>query len=212
VRLRGLHLALSTFGIALVGREAILGDRRIFGLSGLSVGRPRVLGISTQSDGAFAVWAAVVFAVLAVLIGVLRRSWFGRQLTAVGDSEVAAATLGLRVRSVKVVIFAISAFIAGCAGALFGGLAGAVQGLQFDPVNSLVILLFAYVGGITTALGAVVAGCLFALLVYAESSLTNLSGLVFVAVGAAAITLGRQPNGIAGVLLDAVGHRSGEPA
>ena len=201
VRLRGLHLALSTFGIALIGRDAILGDRRVFGLSGIPVRRPEILGISTDSDAAFAVWCAIVVAVLAVLIGVVRRSWFGRQLTAVRDSELAAATLGMPVRTAKVVIFGISAFIAGCAGALFGGLAGAVQGTQFEPVNSLVVLLFAYVGGITTATGAVIGGSLFALLLYAESTFPDLGGVVFVAVGAAAIALGRQPNGLAGVLL-----------
>ena len=204
VRLRGLHLALSTFGVALIGREAVLGDPRVFGLGGHTVGRPEILGISLESDAAFAVWCAVVFSLLAVGVAALRRSWFGRQLTAVRDSELAAATLGLPVRSVKVVAFAVSGFIAGCAGALFGGLTGAVQGLQFDPVNSLVILLFAFVGGITSISGAVIAGLLFALLVYAESTYADLAGLVFVGVGAAAISLGRQPNGIAGLVLDGV--------
>lgn len=201
VRLRGLHLALSTFGIALVGREVVLGDQRVFGLGGMSVGRPEILGISARSDAAFAIWCAIVFAVLAVAVGVVRRSWFGRQLTATRDSELAAATLGLRVRAVKVTIFSFSAFIAGCSGALFGGAAGAVQGSQFDPVASLVIVLFAYVGGITTVAGALIAGTLFALLGYAESNIADLAGLVFVAIGAAAIGLGRQPNGLAGVLL-----------
>jgi branched-chain amino acid transport system permease protein len=202
VRLKGLHLALSTFGVALVGREAILGDPRVFGLGGLSIGRPDVLWFSTESDAAFAVWCAVVFAVLAVLVGVVRRSWFGRQLTAVRDSELAAATLGLRVRGVKIVIFAFSAFVAGCAGALFGGFSGAVSGLQFDPVSSLVVLLFAFVGGITTVFGALLAGALFALLGYAESAVADLAGLVFVGIAAAAIALGRQPNGVAGFILE----------
>jgi branched-chain amino acid transport system permease protein len=204
VRLRGLHLALSTFGMALIGREVVLGDSRVFGIGGLTVGRPHVLGIPVQSDAAFAVWCAVVFAILAVGVGAVRRSWFGRQLTAVRDSELAAATLGLRVRRVKVAIFAVSGFVAGCAGALFGGLSGAVQGLQFDPVNSLVIVLFAYVGGITTAFGAVLAGVLFSLLVYAESAFGDLAGLVFIGIGAAAIMLGSQPNGLAGLLLDSL--------
>jgi len=87
---------------------------------------------------------------------------------------------------------------------LFGGLSGAVQGTQFEPVNSLVIVLFAYVGGITTVAGALTAGILFSLLGYAESSIADLAGLVFVAIGAAAIGLGRQPNGIAGLLLESV--------
>jgi branched-chain amino acid transport system permease protein len=204
VRLRGLHLALSTFGIALIGREAILGDPRVFGISGRSVGRPEILGLSTDGDAAFAVWAAVVFIALAILVGVVRRGRFGRQLTAIRDSELAAATVGIQVRPAKVVIFAVSGFIAGCAGALFGGLAGAVQGTQFEPVNSLVILLFAYVGGITTVVGALLAGILFALLLYAESSFSDLGGLVFIAIGAAAIGLGQQPNGLAGSLLDTV--------
>jgi branched-chain amino acid transport system permease protein len=209
VRLRGLHLALSTFGFALIGREAVLGDPRVFGLGGLEVGRPNVLGLSTQSDVSFAVWCAVVFTVLAVAIGVVRRSWFGRQLTALRDSELAAATLGLRVRWVKVAVFALSGFIAGCSGALFGGFSGAVSGNQFDPLTSLVILLFAFVGGITTVSGALLAGGLFALLTYAQSSFPDLAGLVFIAVGAAAIGLGRQPNGLAGVLLGVDRWRNG---
>src|SRR5207253_1649437 len=107
---------------------------------------------------------------LAILIGVVRRSWFGRQLTAVRDSELAAGTLGLPVRWVKLAVFALSGFIAGCSGALFGGLAGAVGGNQFDPLNSLVIVLFAFVGGITTVSGALIAGGLFALLTYAQTT------------------------------------------
>jgi branched-chain amino acid transport system permease protein len=206
VRLRGLHLALSTFGIALIGRSVLLDDPHIFGRSGRFVARPDVLGISTGSDTRFAVWCAIVFVVLAIAVGVVRRSWFGRQLTAIRDSELAAATLGLRVRWAKVGIFAFSAFIAGCAGALFGGMNGTADGTQFDPINSLVILLYAFVGGITTVTGAAIAGGLFAALVYAQSTYPDLAGLVFVVVAAAAIGLGRQPDGLAGVLTTGLGQ------
>lgn len=202
VRLRGLHLALSTFGIALVGRELILGDERILGQGGLSVGRPSLFGIDLGSDAAFSVWCAIVFSVLAVLLGVLRRSWFGRRLTAIRDSELAAASLGMRVRATKVAIFACSGFVAGIAGGLFGGYTGAAQSMQFDPVNSLVILLFAYVGGITSVAGALIAGALFAFLNYAESTFASIAGVAFIGIAAAAISLGRQPNGLAGVGFD----------
>jgi branched-chain amino acid transport system permease protein len=202
VRLRGLHLALSTFGLALVGREVVLGDPRVFGLAGITVGRPDILGASTSSSARFAIWSAVVFVALALIVGAVRRSWYGRQLTAIRDSEMAAATLGLKVRLAKVIAFALSGFIAGCAGALFGGLSGAVQGTSFDPVESLVILLFAYVGGVTSVLGALLAGLLFGILKYAEANLEGVAGLVFLVVGAAAVGLGRQPNGLAGLVLD----------
>jgi branched-chain amino acid transport system permease protein len=212
VRLRGLHLALSTFGFALIGREAVLGHPDVFGLGGLAVGRPHVLGLSMASDASFATWCAVVFVVFALAIGALRRSRFGRQLTAIRDSEIAAAVLGLRVRRTKTMAFALSGFVAGCAGALYGGLAGAVQGSQFDPVNSLVIVLFAFVGGITTVSGALVAGALFALLSYAEATFSELGGLVFIAVAAAAVGLGRQPTGLAGVAIDAFRRLGAERA
>lgn len=204
VRLRGLHLALSTFGFALVGREVVLGDRRIFGLEGINVPRPDVLGFSTSSNGSFATYATVVFAVLSIGVVAIRRSWFGRQLTALRDSELAAATLGMQVRRAKVAIFAVSGFIAGCAGSLFGGLAGAVSSTSFEPVSGLVIVLFAFVGGITTITGAVVAGSLFALLSYVESTYPDLAGVVFIGIAAAAIGLGRQPNGLAGIVYAAV--------
>jgi branched-chain amino acid transport system permease protein len=177
----------------------------------LTVGRPRIFGISTGSDAAFAVWCAIVFVVFGTIIGVVRRSWFGRQLTAIRDSELAAGTLGLRVRWAKLLSFALSAFIAGCAGALFGGLSGAVDGNQFDPLNSLVIVLFAFVGGITSVTGAAIAGGLFALLSYAQATYHDLGGVVFVAIGAAAIGLGRQPNGIAGFVLADRDWRSALP-
>ena len=145
-------------------------------------------------------WCAVVFAVLAVLVGVVRRSWFGRRLTAVRDSEIAAATLGLRgaqheARDLRLLGFhrrhAPARSTAACP--------GAVQGSQFEPVQSLVILLFAYVGGITTVGGALIAGALFAFLNYAEATFPSISGVVFIGVAAAAIGLGRQPNGLAGM-------------
>jgi ABC-type branched-subunit amino acid transport system permease subunit len=75
-------------------------------------------------------------------------------------------------------------------------------GTHFDPLNSLIIVLFAFVGGITTITGAVFAGVLFALLNYAQASNASLTGVVFLAIGAAAIFLGRQPDGVAGFVLN----------
>ena len=158
VRLRGLHLALTTFGIALVAQQMLFSDHALrAGRAAVGpTGRPSAS--STTPDGAFAVWCTVVFCVLAVIVVAVRRSWFGRQLTAVRDSELAAATLGMRVRYTKLAIFAVSGFVAGCAGALFGGQVGVVTGVQLDPINGIIILLYAFVGGITTVAGGAVRG------------------------------------------------------
>ena len=72
----------------------------------------------------------------------------------------------------------LSAFIAGVAGALFGGLQSSVSDISFAPINNIVLFLFAVVGGITTVSGALVGGALFALLPYVQSEAPELAGLV----------------------------------
>jgi hypothetical protein len=48
--------------------------------------------------------------------------------------------------------------------------------------------------------GAFVGGALFALLPWVQSTHPSLAGLVFAGIAAVAIFLGRQPNGLAGIL------------
>ena len=55
------------------------------------------------------------------------------------------------------------------------------------------LFLFAVVGGVTTVSGALLGGALFALLPFVQSEQPDLAGLVFAAVAAVAIVLGRQP-------------------
>jgi hypothetical protein len=55
--------------------------------------------------------------------------------------------------------------------------------------------------------GALIGGALFALLPVVQSKAPDLAGLVFAAVAVGAIGLGRQPNGLAGMLYERVGRR-----
>lgn len=202
MRLQGLYLALATLGVAIFSREMVLRDDRIFGVAPVEVGRLSVPGLDFSSNGAFLVLCAAVFSLVAVVLLALRRGPFGRRLAAMGDSQAACATLGLDVRRTKLVVFGLSAFVAGVAGALLGGLNGFVSEIQFEPVNNVVLLLFAAVGGVTTVTGALLGGALFALLPLVQSEQPELAGLVFAAVAAAAIGLGRQPDGMAGLLYE----------
>jgi hypothetical protein len=138
---------------------------------------------------------------VAVVVLAIRRGPFGRRLAALRDSQAACATLGLDVRRTKLAVFCTSAFIAGLAGSLFGGLQVSVADIPFEPINNIVLLLFAVVGGITTVSGALLGGLLFALLPYVQSEEPALAGLVFAGVAVVAIGLGRQPDGLAGILL-----------
>jgi branched-chain amino acid transport system permease protein len=201
LRLRGLYLALTTLAVALAGQYLIVGDERIFGSGSLQIERPQIGRWAADSDAAFAVSVAVVFAVLACAILAFRRSRHGRLVAAVRDSELAAATLGTDVRVPKLVLFAASASLAAVGGALFGAQSLIVGDVNFEPINNLVIFMLAVVGGVSTITGAIVGGLLYALMIEAQVRSPGMAGLTFVVIGVAAVAIGRNPGGLAGILL-----------
>lgn len=212
LRLSGLYLALATFAVAVVSRELIFQDSRVYGSSNVLVGRPEILGVSFEGNRAFSMLCATTFALVAIGVLALRRGPFGRRLAALRDSQAACATLGMDVRRTKLTVFALSAAIAGLAGGLQGGLAGTAGGLDFEPISNVILLLFAFVGGITTVTGALIGGLLFALLPLVQSEAPVWAGgVLFAAVALTAIALGKQPNGLAGLLYGR-GGRGTRPA
>ena len=206
--LQGLYLALVTFALAQVSRDVIFQDTRIYGKGGVLVGRLDVFGVSFASERAFALLCGIVFALVGIGVLALRRGPFGRRLAAIRDSQAACATLGLDVRRTKLAVFAISSAIAGLAGSLYGGLGFTASQLDFEPLYNVLLFLFAYVGGITTVTGALVGGLLFAALPFVQSEYQEYAGLVFAVIAVGAVALGKQPNGLAGLLYSWTG-RSG---
>jgi len=200
MRLQGLYLALVTFALAQVSRDVIFQDTRVYGLGGVTVGRLNAFGVDFSSDQSFAILAGIVFALVAIGLLALRRGSFGRRLAAMRDSQAACATLGMDVRRTKLAVFALSAAIAGLAGALYGGLGFTAGQLDFEPLFNVLLFLFAFVGGVTTITGALLGGLLFALLPLVQSEAQEFSGLVFAVIAVTALALGKQPNGLAGVL------------
>lgn len=101
-------------------------------------------------------------------------------------------------------VFTLSAAMAGFGGALYGGTLGAVGPQNLAFVQSLPLLLLGVVGGIGTAAGALVAGVLIGglpLLVDAAPWFENVNRVL---PGTMGIALGRNPNGIAYALRQAV--------
>ena len=123
LRLPGLYLALTTFGIAVVfptiPRKF---DHFTGGSSGIDLlGRPTETwhgkGFWFLTNGAWLYALTWTIAVLCfVLAWWLVESRFGQSLRAIRDSELAAAASGLHRSAYKVVAFGISAAFAGVAG------------------------------------------------------------------------------------------------
>jgi branched-chain amino acid transport system permease protein len=104
----------------------------------------------------FVVLATVI--VLGLLVARVRRSGLGRRMLAVRSNERAAAASGVNVRNTKFAAYAISSFIAGVGGTLYGYSLGSVSAERFGILIALGFVAFAYVGGITMVSGAVFGG------------------------------------------------------
>jgi branched-chain amino acid transport system permease protein len=118
-------------------------------------------------------------------------------LIAMRDSPAACGTLGLDMRWFRVGLFALSAGIAGVAGALFAGLRGTIGAADFQFFNSLPLLLLAVVFGVTSVTGATLGGVALMLLPVMQSDHPSIAGLIFAVIGVGAVMLGRDPNGLA---------------
>jgi branched-chain amino acid transport system permease protein len=202
-RLRGLYLALATFAFAKGMDEGFFNFH--FGSGGsLEVKRIRLPLIDTNSESSYFLLVVVVFAVAAIGVLAIRRGKWGRQLTALNDSPAACATLGVNTTITKVVVFAASAFIAGVAGGLFGGMQGLVGPNDFQVLQSLALLLALRVGGINTITGAIFGAFTIAIFpevqnfLIAHAHLPDKVQLQFLLTGLAAVSVGRDPDGLGG--------------
>lgn len=199
LRLRGLYLALATLAFAQSMDAAFFNNINVFGVSlSIPVARPHLPGISLQSNRSYMILLGVVFALLAMGLIALRRSRFGRRLVALNDSPSATLTLGIDMTMSKLVVFTVSAAIAGLGGALYGGAQGAVSPNDFPLVLSLTLLLLAVVWGIRTTAGMVFGGIAFALAPLLSRHLTHPRDAFTLIVGLAAIGVSQNPEGTFG--------------
>jgi branched-chain amino acid transport system permease protein len=199
LRLQGLYLALATLAFAQAMTKVFFENNAIFGYGGhLAVDRPNLLGIHFQSDRAFVTLLAVVFALAAVGVLAVRRSGFGRRLTAMGDSPAACATLGMGVTWTKVVVFAAAGGLAGLGGALYGGLRTSVGAQDFEMLASLTLLLLLTIWGNSSVLAALLAGVSYAIFPVIQQHLPDVRQLAYLGAGLGALSLGRNPAGVIG--------------
>jgi len=147
IRLSGLYLALATFGFGLLMERMVFGTGLMFGKTGNRVAPRPDIGIDLTSDTRFYFVCLAVALVVCVAIILLNRSRLGALLRAMADSPVALTTSGLSVNVTRLLVFCVSAFIAGVAGALFASFSGTISGLGFGAFASLTWLTVLAIAG-----------------------------------------------------------------
>lgn len=197
LRLRGLYLALATLAFAAFMDNVVFVREDAFGNFGsVDVERLSLGGLSFDSEAAYFVLLAAVFAVTAVGLLTLRRSAFGRRLSALRDSPTACTTMGMSTTVVKLQVFALSSAIAGVGGTLFAGLQQSASAADYTMFSGLPVVLLAVLGGITAVTGALVGGLVLAGFPVLAENISGLEGLALLGPGLIGVTLARRPDGL----------------
>ncbi|MBB5915524.1 branched-chain amino acid transport system permease protein [Nocardia transvalensis] len=171
LRLSGIYMALATAAFAVILDRWIftlpsfelLGVRiSLFDQGSVSLVGPHLFGLNLDSTAEVTVFAAVCLALAGLAVALLRRSRFGRRLIALRDSEAAYATLGGGLLVARVLVFTLSAAIAGLGGALYGMQLRAVAPDQFNLVAGLPIFLIVTIAGLGVVGAGMFTGLVFA--------------------------------------------------
>lgn len=185
-RLRGGYFAIGTWVVAEVFylvtiKFASLGGGTGASLPGLNYGAT-VLAALTY-------WAALAVAVLALLSAyLLLRSRIGLALTAVRDSEIAAASVGVRVSRAKRIVYALASAGAGGAGGLL-----IISQLNVQPSDtvgvygvkwSAYMIFVVLIGGIGSLEGPILGTIVFFVL---QQTLANYGAWYLIILGVVAI-------------------------
>ena len=173
-RLKGIYLAITTLAAQYIIIYLVRSWRTVtggvgtmqvnppqFGDTAISQIPDKWFGIEGKSEHFIWYWVILFFAVLAVLGAVnLFRTGLGRALIAIRDQDIAAEVIGVRVARYKVLAFAISAGMAGFAGALLASYRNIVTFERYTIDVSIVYVAMIIIGGLGSVSGSVY-GALF---------------------------------------------------
>ena len=154
LRLRGDYLAIVTLAFGEIVRTVFMNlPSELFG---------GTLGLPTpRFNRKYLFLLAFAFVLLCLMvIQNLMRSKHGRAITSIRDNEIAARATGINVTKYKLLVFTLSAFFAGVAGALFSYANNTIQSAKFDYNYSIEILVMVVLGGLGSINGSIIAAAL----------------------------------------------------
>ena len=156
-RVTGVYLSIITQALTYALLLAFFRNDMGFGGNNGLTDFKDIAGWSVQADGTRA--ALFVASALALGSGYLVASAvvgskFGQVVVAIRDAESRTRFLGYRVERYKLVVFTLSAAMAGIAGALYVPQVGIINPSEFAPANSIEAVIWVAVGGRGTLVGA----------------------------------------------------------
>ncbi|MDE2778241.1 MAG: urea ABC transporter permease subunit UrtC [Chloroflexota bacterium] len=162
-RITGVYFALITQALALIVSILFIGQQPYTGGTNGITNYTTIFGYAINSPTTQTVLYYATLATLALtylLCAWLIASRFGRLLVAMRDDENRVRFSGYNPAALKTIVFALSAGIAGVAGALFTPQVGIISPTMMGIVPSIEIAIWVAVGGRGVLLGAIVGAIL----------------------------------------------------
>ena len=158
LRIKGLYLAVATLAAQFFTDWAFLRVKWFTNDSSsgsVSVAGLNVFGIPIESPVQKYLLCLGFVVVFALLAKNLVRGAIGREWMAIRDMDVAAAVIGIRPVYAKLTAFAVSSFIVGVAGALWGFVhLGSWEPAAFNIDRSFQLLFMVIIGGLGSIMGS----------------------------------------------------------
>lgn len=162
-RVTGVYLSIITQAMTYALLLAFFRNDMGFGGNNGLTDFKDILGFNVQADAtrsALFAASAVTLALAVFVTWAIVGSKYGKLLMAVRDAENRTRFLGWRAENVKLFAFTVSAVMAGIAGALYVPQVGIINPGEFEPANSIEVVVWAAVGGRGTIVGPIIGALL----------------------------------------------------
>ena len=192
LRIKGLYLAVATLAAQFFWDWAFLRVKWFTNNSSsgsVSVSDLSVFGLPVVTPVQKYLFCLVVLIVFALMAKNLVRSHIGREWMAIRDMDVAASVIGIRPVYAKLTAFAVSSFIVGVAGALWGFVhLGSWEPAAFSIDRSFQLLFMIIIGGLGSIMGSFFGAAFIVVLpIFLNQALPALGGLVGLTIDTATI-------------------------
>jgi branched-chain amino acid transport system permease protein len=153
LRLRGSYLSLATLAFPLIALGLL------FAFPDFSGGELGVSGVRSLAVSRTANYYIIAVVMIVLVFGMwkIADSKFGLVLHAIRDDEVAARASGINTTRYKLAVFAMSAFAAGIAGALYAHFLRVAGPSSLEVALSFQVVIWGIFGGVATIYGPVAA-------------------------------------------------------
>lgn len=169
LRLKGDYLAIATLGFGEIIRVLALNTDYIGGAIGFN-------DIPQYTN-----WTWIFLMVVCTVLVVNRfiNSYHGRACISIREDEIAAEAMGINTTYYKVMVFAIGAFFAGIAGALYANYFYFIKPDSFGFMKSIDILVIVVFGGMGSISGSIVGAIVLSMISLFLQSIPELRMVIY---------------------------------